>query len=140
MLRYSDPKSPEAHYMLARKYEKDGALAKALFHYQEAAGTITSPYAMKARQAARNLRGLSQAGQQQLHMMAPQRKVSGWVKWLLLILLAANLVLLILLLNMDTVKAVVSKARHWPVGKEVVYETVDVSFVIYLPTTRQSRK
>jgi lipoprotein-anchoring transpeptidase ErfK/SrfK len=148
ILRYSDSQSPEAHYMIGRKYEQAGRISKALFHYQEVRSS-SSPYYTKAKQAVRRLQNNSsesKSDNENSHLYSPQQgsKTSNIAKSMLICLLLFNLALILLLFNIDKTRAVVSAVKHGKVGMEVIYETIDVPYVIYLtydePTERIENK
>ncbi|MEX2462150.1 MAG: L,D-transpeptidase [Paenibacillaceae bacterium] len=140
ILHYADPKSPEAHYMLAQKYEKEDNTTKALFHYQEAAKDKQSAFYAKAKDSIRRIQkpipSSTVAPKAPVAPSTPLVPVTSKLtisKTSLFILLLFNLALLLLLFNLDSVRAVVSSIVDDKVGMEVVYETVDTPYVIYIP-------
>jgi hypothetical protein len=137
ILRYSDPKSPEAHYHLAQKYEKAGHSIKALLHYQEAAKDSFSPFYGNARDSIRRLNNkknpihtISRSIQPILAELPSRMHRSS--KILLTSIILFNLILLLSLLNIDTLRSVISSVKHASVGMDVIYETVDVPYLIYI--------
>lgn len=138
ILNFSDPKSSEAHYMLAQKYETKGNTAKALFHYKEAANDKDSAFYPKAKDRIRQIQRpvLSKP----IAPLAPVLPKQAFRKTPLFILLLCNLVLIFMLFNLNTIRAVVSSAVHGKVGMEVVYETVDTPYVIYIPLNEAKDK
>jgi lipoprotein-anchoring transpeptidase ErfK/SrfK len=136
ILRYSNPKSAEAHYMLAQKYEKESNAAKALLHYQEAASDRLSPFYAKAKDRMRRIQrrdgsrdALTSFPTAPMALKKPRIILR---KPILTFLIAFNLILLsLLLLNLNTIRAVVSSVMSG-VGMEVVYETVDEPYVLYI--------
>jgi lipoprotein-anchoring transpeptidase ErfK/SrfK len=137
ILRYSDPKSPEAHYKLAQRYEEEGNSPKALLHYQEAAKNNASPFYAKARDSIRRLQINKTRIELPMRIIpaiipTPPEKMPSSTKILLMSVIIFNLLLLFSLLNMDTIRAIISSVKNWSVGMEVVYETVDVPYLIYI--------
>jgi len=145
ILRYLDPHSDEAHYMVAKKYEQAGSMSKALFHYQEAAQSLSSPYYVKAKEAIRRIGKTNSASKSanespSLGAQPKRRKLSTIAKSIIVCLLLFNFALLLLLLNIETTRAVVSSVKSWMVGMEVVYETIDAPYVIYLPPDKPAEE
>jgi lipoprotein-anchoring transpeptidase ErfK/SrfK len=137
ILRYSDPKSPEAHYHLAQKYEKAGDTVKALLHYQEAAKDSSSAFYANARDSIRRVNNKINPLQTLSRSNPPilvevPRRMPKSSKILLTSIILFNLVLLLSLLNIDTLRSVVSSVKHASVGMDVIYETVDVPYLIYI--------
>jgi lipoprotein-anchoring transpeptidase ErfK/SrfK len=60
------------------------------------------------------------------------RKWSATTKGWLFSIILLNFLLLISILNIDTIRAIVSSIKHAPVGMDVIYETVDVPYLIYI--------
>ncbi|HEY0828446.1 MAG TPA: L,D-transpeptidase [Bacilli bacterium] len=137
ILRYSDAQSPEAHFMLAQKYEKAGSSARALFHYQEAARSLTSPYYIKAKEGIKEIQNKSHRSELPMDKPSPivpqGKSFSRLGKSLFICLVLLNLAVLIGIWNIDTIRAAVSSVKYGKVGMEVIYETMDVPYVIYLP-------
>jgi lipoprotein-anchoring transpeptidase ErfK/SrfK len=131
ILRYTDPKSAEANYMLAQKYEKEGNTAKALFHYQEVANDKKNAFYAKAKDHMRQLQRPA-AASLPIVPLAPKKPRISYKRTPLFILMICNLVLLLLILNLEPLRAVVSSVMHGKAGMEVVYETVDIPYVIYI--------
>jgi lipoprotein-anchoring transpeptidase ErfK/SrfK len=131
ILDFSDPKSPEAHYMLAQKYESKGNTTKALFHYKEATNDKSSLFYPKAKDRIRQMQRpvLTKPAAK----LAPVLPKQAFRKTPLFILLLCNLVLILILFNLNTIRAVVSSALNGKLGMDIVYETVDTPYVIYIP-------
>jgi lipoprotein-anchoring transpeptidase ErfK/SrfK len=139
ILRYSDPKSSEAHYKLAQKYENEGNTAKVLFHYQEAMKDNKSAFYAKAKDRLRRIQRLT-AASLPLKPQVPVIPRYSFRKSPLFILMLCNLVLFFLLLNLEPLRAVVSSVMHSKAGLEVVYETVDIPYVIYFASDEPKAK
>ncbi|WP_162463244.1 L,D-transpeptidase family protein [Paenibacillus psychroresistens] len=131
VLRYADPKSPEAHYMLALKYENEGKSAKALLHYQEAMKDNKSSFYAKAKDRLRRFQRPIPASFP-LKPAAPEIPRYSFRKSPLFILMVCNLVLFFLLLNLEPLRAIVSTAMHGKAGLEVVSEIVDTPYIYYI--------
>lgn len=132
ILDFADPKSSEAHYMLAQKQEKKGNITKALFHYKEATNDKESSFYPKAMDRIRQLQ--LPAITKRVTSLNPVIPKLPFNKTPLIILLLCNLALIVMLFNLNSIRAVVSSAFHGQVGMEVVYETVDTPYVIYIPS------
>ncbi|PFA68067.1 hypothetical protein CN378_08120 [Bacillus sp. AFS015802] len=132
ILRYHDPSSPEAHYLLGQKMEQKGHLVKAYKHYQEAAG-IYSPYYFKAKHACRNLE--DQITEDIGQVPQPARTTLPLtVKIMLFFLLFINMFLLILLFFFPSFSGAISSSlKMWNTGTDVVYEVEDLPYIMYFP-------
>jgi lipoprotein-anchoring transpeptidase ErfK/SrfK len=139
ILRYTDPKSAEAHYMLAQKYEAEGNTAKALFHYQEVVKDKQTTFYAKAKDRMRQLQRPA-ATSLPFVPFAPKKRKIAYKRTPLFILMVCNLVLLFLLLNLEPLQAIVSSVMHGKAGMEVVYETVDIPYVIYIASDETKDK
>jgi lipoprotein-anchoring transpeptidase ErfK/SrfK len=139
ILRYADSKSAEAHYMLAQKYQKEGNTAKALFHYQEVTNDKKTAFYAKARDHIRQLQRPAATSLPNVPL-TPKKPRIVYKKTLLFMLLIFNLVLLFLLLNLEPLRAVVSSVMHGKAGMEVVYQTVDTPYVIYIASDEAKDK
>lgn len=132
ILRYHDPSSPEAHYLLGQKMEQNGMLVKAYKHYKEAAD-VYSPYYFKARHACKLLE--NQITEDNGQVQQPDKtSLPRYVKVILFSLLFINACLLILLfLYPSFSRSISSSLKMWSTGTDVVYETEDLPYVIYFP-------
>ncbi len=141
VLRYIDPHSAEAHYKLGQKHEEKGSFYNALYHYREAARYSSSSYYVVAKNSIQRIEqmvngeetppGLPSAGES--GRSAKRRKL------LVVLLVLFCIMLLSLLFGKETIRASLSQLKSWDVGTEVVYETVDVPYVIYLPQDEPAR-
>jgi hypothetical protein len=52
---------------------------------------------------------------------------------LLIVLLVLNILIVVLYFNADSISTTISKVKHWPVGKEVTYETIDIPYLMHFP-------
>ncbi|WP_248928626.1 L,D-transpeptidase family protein [Paenibacillus hamazuiensis] len=140
VLRYLDPKSPEAHYKVGQKYEQQGAKEKAVYHYNECMKTYPSPYYYDASGSLRRL-GRNPAPPPRVEMPSPPQAVvyrsrpalPYFWKVMLVALLLLNLILLGLFLGKDSIPLSVSALKPWGVGKEITYESVEMPFIMYFP-------
>jgi hypothetical protein len=134
IIRYTDPHSPKAHYKLGQKYERQGFLSKALIHYTEAAH-IDSPYYFKAKKSIKILEEKINQNNSIESVQPLSRKptIPMFVKSIIAFLLLFNLFLLFFLFGIDPLKATVSNVKQWGIGMDVVYESIDVPYVIYFP-------
>ncbi|WP_226675376.1 L,D-transpeptidase family protein [Rossellomorea aquimaris] len=132
ILRYHDPSSPEAHYLLGQKMEQKGLLVKAYKHYQAAIG-VYSPYYFKAKQACRLLE--DQISGEMGQVQKPDKAVLPlYVKVILCTLLFINVCLLILLFLFPSLSSTISSSlKVWGTGTNVVYETEEIPYVMYFP-------
>ncbi|MCT2535253.1 L,D-transpeptidase [Aquibacillus koreensis] len=131
MLRYGKHSSPEAHFLKAKQLEREGALGKALIHYNEAAH-IYSPYYTKAKQSLQELEMKMNSPIIPSQQSNPVKKRTIG-KPLIITLLVLNIFLLLLLFWKDPISSVVSDMKQWEIGKAVVYASEDVPYTIYLP-------
>ncbi|MCA1061076.1 L,D-transpeptidase [Rossellomorea aquimaris] len=139
ILRYHDPSSPEAHYLLGQKMEEKGLLVKAYKHYQEAAN-IYSPYYFKAKQACRLLEDQITGDMGQVQKPA-KAFLPFYAKVILCTLLIINVCLLILLFLFPSFSSTISSSlKMWNTGTDVVYETEDLPYVMYFPANTPKDK
>ena len=132
ILRYHDPSSPEAHYLLGQKMEQKGMLVKAYKHYQEAAG-IYSPYYFKAKQSCRLLEDQIQGNLGQVQKPA-KPSLPLYAKVIMFTLLFINICLVILLFIFPSLSSTISSSlKVWSTGTNVVYETEEFPYVMYFP-------
>lgn len=131
VLRYKDPQSTEAHYHLAKKWEEEGKLVKAYLHYQKAA-QADSPYYYKAKTACKSLEEMMEP-HQELDTPSPM-KIPFHLKTIIASLILVNLFILgMLFWKGDSLRIAVAQLKDWDTGMEVVYETEDIPYVIYIP-------
>jgi tetratricopeptide (TPR) repeat protein len=137
VIRYLDPYSPEAHFKLGQKHQNKGNLPKAKFHYQETLRTYPSPYYSAANKALRQLS--LKKGEKSAHAesAAAEEHVneakSPFISMLLIVLLVLNILIVVLYFSADSISTTISKVKHWPVGKEVTYETTDIPYLMHFP-------
>jgi ATP-dependent Zn protease len=136
IIRYTDPHSPEAHYRLGQKHDRNGSLSKALFHYNEAASHSDSQYYSKAKSSIKKIEDKLKDNQSEKNVQPPKRKGRNplFVKSIITFLIMFNLILLFILFGMDPMRATVSNMKQWNNGMNVIYESSDVPYVIYFPT------
>lgn len=149
MLRYGDSASPAVHLKLGRKFEELGDKEKALDHYRQAARIYPSPQYSKAKSGIRRL----EQGDPQIREAGWQRGTAGaasaadksggsgsgrdallrnrMMVWTLVMLLAAAV--LLGMAAAEPVQTLVSKLGNGAVGKQVVYETTNRTYLMYLP-------
>ncbi|CAM4322952.1 L,D-transpeptidase [Paenibacillus alkaliterrae] len=138
VLRYQDAHSAEAHFRLGQKHESNGSLSGALAHYKEASRDLYSPYSVKAKEAIRRIERDRQPQRDQpltAGHAAPgsvPSSASKWNKRLLIALLLAILVLFMIGPGMKPVKTIVSSLMPPKVGLDVLYESIDVPFIVYI--------
>jgi tetratricopeptide (TPR) repeat protein len=137
VIRYLDPHSPEAHFKLGEKHQTKGNLPKAKFHYQEALRTYPSPYYSAANKALRLLtlkKGEKSAHAESAAAVEHADEVkSPFISMLLIVLLVLNILIVMLYFSADSISTTISKIKHWPVGKEVTYETTDIPYLMHFP-------
>jgi tetratricopeptide (TPR) repeat protein len=137
VIRYLDPYSPEAHFKLGQKHQTKGNLPKAKFHYQETLRTYPSPYYSAANKALRQLS--LKTGEKSAHAesAAAEEHVneakSPFISMLLIVLLLLNILIVVLYFSADSISTTISKVKHWPVGKEITYETTDIPYLMHFP-------
>ncbi|NHN29604.1 L,D-transpeptidase [Paenibacillus agricola] len=137
VIQYLDPHSPEAHYRLGQKFEKQGAVDKAVFHYNACRRSYPSPYYFSSGNAIRRLEKEEPLSLPVAAYEPPiSYKESGGLprfwKNILLLLLLLNVVLWGLFFAKDAISTTVSTFSFWGIGKEITYETVDMPFIMYM--------
>lgn len=133
LLRYTDPYSPDAHFHQGQKLEKEGELGKALIHYYEAA-QIHSPYYHKAKKSISLLEERIHSLENNQHLPQEQKtKIPVFIKIIIACLFILVLILSALLFWRPTISTIASSIKQWDTGIDVVYESVDIPYVIYLP-------
>ncbi|MEI7026850.1 L,D-transpeptidase family protein [Paenibacillus sp. y28] len=145
VIRFVDPHSPEAHYRVGEKLLQQGNKQKAAIHFQEAA-KHPSPFNYMARKelirmqpqpvqpvsleryAASKRASRSAAAADE----SARRQLSGRQMVPFILMLAVFAVLIVYLLQSPHFnRTVVSKAGLSEVGRNVVYETTELPYVIY---------
>jgi lipoprotein-anchoring transpeptidase ErfK/SrfK len=132
VIRYLDSHSPEAHFKLGQKFERQGKVEKALFHYNECRKEYQSPFYSSSGSAIRRLErkeSLPISDRPVIYKSgAALRRL--W-KPILLMLLLLNVILWGLFYGRDSISRTVSALKLWGVGKEITYEIVDMPFIMY---------
>jgi hypothetical protein len=137
VIRYLDPYSPEAHFKLGQKHQSKGNVPKAKFHYQETLRTYPSPYYSAANKALRQLS--MKTGEKSAHVSSAAAEEhaneakSPFISMLMIVLLVLNILIVVLYFSADSISTTISKVKHWPVGKEVTYETTDIQYLMHFP-------
>lgn len=135
VIRYIDPHSPEAHYMLGQKHEQKNSFSTALFHYKKAA-RFHSPYYLKAKHSIIEIENKLK-GRVPEQLSAPSNPsrshIPMFVKSLIVFLLLFNMLLLLLMFGPTPIRSTVSSVKQWTIGMDVVYESVDVPYTFYFP-------
>jgi hypothetical protein len=133
VIRYMDPKSPESHYKLGKKNEEKGNISKALYHYREVLQSYPSEYFSAANRAVRELerRAGQKAPVQHERVNTFSRKTLLYMKMLLYVLLAINLMLLVVYFGGKPISKMVSSLMLGGVGSDVTYEVLDIPYVMY---------
>jgi hypothetical protein len=134
VIRYIDPHSPEAHYMLGQKHEQKNSFSTALFHYKKAA-RFHSPYYLKAKHSIIEIENKLQGrALEQSSSTNPSRShIPMFVKSLIVFLLLFNILLLLFMFGSNPIRSTVSSVKQWTIGMDVVYESIDVPYTFYLP-------
>jgi tetratricopeptide (TPR) repeat protein len=142
VIRYLDPKSPEAHFQLGQKHQIKGNFKKALFHYKEVLRIYPSSYYSAAHKAVRHLEARQTEEAKRLQDVAvPKAPVMPpFLKMFLLVLLLVNLLLLLLYFGIKPISKTVSSMLPWGISKQVTYETVDIPYVMNFPADTSSDK
>jgi tetratricopeptide (TPR) repeat protein len=136
MLRYANSTSPEVHYRLGQKYEREGNRAKAAEHYRQCLRQRSSDFSVLAARALRRLETVQTEaadGQVQPLRGGSSRFPVRTVAVLLSLLFMLSILLLVFTLRLDTVSATLSKLKPWGVGKSVTHETVELPYILYFP-------
>jgi tetratricopeptide (TPR) repeat protein len=110
IIRYIDPHSPEAHYKLGQKNERQGSLSKALIHYTEATAHIDSPYYLKAKKSSKILEDKINENnlKESVPALSSKSRIPMFAKSIIAFLLLFNLFLLFFLFGIDPMRATVS--------------------------------
>jgi tetratricopeptide (TPR) repeat protein len=142
VIRYLDPKSPEAHFRLGEKHQINGNFKKALFHYKEVIRIYPSTYYAAAHKAVRHLEAKQLEEAKRLQDVAVPRApmIPSFLKLFLLVLLLMNLLLLLLYFGIKPISKTVSSMLPWGISKQVIYETVDIPYVMTFPADTSSDK
>lgn len=144
LLRYSASVSPEAHYRLGQKYEREGKHKKAAEHYRQSMRQRSSDFAVLAARALRRLE-TGQAGEsQERYESATTVRTSRFpvrtLAVLLALLLMLSVFLIVLTLRLDNVSATLSGLKIWGVGKNVTHESVELPYVLYFPYSASEKE
>jgi hypothetical protein len=134
IIRYVDRNSPEAHYYLGMKYVRAGSAEKAAYHLGQSA-RMDSTFGYKARAELQRLHGSGAAGE----ALLPQAETRGSRRfpWLLAAMLFLAVCSLLLFSNgLSPVRAILTQAAAPSAGVEVVYETTEKPFVIFIPADK----
>lgn len=135
ILRYKGEHSPEAHYRLGQKYEREGSLVKAYIHYNQV--DTSSPFYFNAKRASRLL---EERSPKQLGLAQPEqpeqpvkRVVPFYIKSIILFLFLLNIGIIALFFWKFPIHTIASTLKEWDTGMDVVYESEDVPYVFYIP-------
>ncbi|WP_188205570.1 L,D-transpeptidase family protein [Alkalibacillus aidingensis] len=143
ILRYKDPSSPEAHYYLGIKSEQEGLYEKAREHFQKVVKHADSPYYFKSRKSLKRLEDKINASKQldrSSSTLTSPKKTPLLVKSIISFVIIFNLCILFLLLFWPKpIHGIVSSLKSWDTGVDVVYETVETPYIIYLPSDSTER-
>jgi lipoprotein-anchoring transpeptidase ErfK/SrfK len=145
VIRYLDPRSPEAHYKLGQKFEAKGIVDKAVFHYKECRKTYPSPFYFASASAIRGLEGNGKGVESFPVSDFPIIYKSSstfprlW-KIILLMTLLLSVFLWGLLWGKDSITRTVSAFQLWGVGKEITYEVVDMPYMMYLTRNKPHKE
>ncbi|MCZ8516527.1 L,D-transpeptidase family protein [Paenibacillus filicis] len=136
IIRFHDPRSPEAHYRLGRQHEELGRKDAALYHYKQAMKVFPSPYYYPASSAVRHLEQPSKPKISESGSASAAVRPSSiplLLKALLLSLLFLNLLLLAFVYGPAAVSKAVTWVKPWGIGKDVTYESAESRFVLHFP-------
>lgn len=132
ILQYMDRNSPEAHYYIALKYLRMNNKQKAVYHFTECM-RADSPYYYKAKSELR--RAQSEQAASGINWGNP-KPAGNDRKLMFMILSGAVLISIIALLLMVTdfpIRSLIIKQLPSSVDMDVVYETTEKPFLIYIP-------
>ncbi len=134
VLRYLDPESAEAHYKLGEKNEESGNVEKATFHYSKSTQT-SSPYYFQAKRKLVKIQGQNNPNgtTQTAHVKATSSHHSKLTLLLIMTLILTIMLVLSLFSPIDSVRAVVSMFNPTHPSMNVVHESVDTSYIVYIP-------
>ncbi|WP_274364304.1 L,D-transpeptidase [Paenibacillus thermotolerans] len=130
IIQYMDRKSPEAHYNIALKYMKMNNKQKASYHFIECMRT-DSPYYYKAKSELRRLQSEQTASAPNSGHISPSDRKAALI--IMSVALLVSIIALLFMLFDTPIRTLLIKQLPSSVDMDVVYETTDKPFLIYIP-------